>query len=116
MKAELKQCYQTELAAAREAEGLRELSKAFTHLERAHILSQRYTLAHAGTHMRMLRLGWHTRSTREVVGQLTRAFAALLFSHIWVPVGNTGRANVSAFAPMPLPEDLARVLNEVNRQ
>ena len=33
MKAELKQCYQTELAAAREAEGLRELSKAFTHLD-----------------------------------------------------------------------------------
>ncbi|WP_407070145.1 DUF3703 domain-containing protein [Marinobacter sp.] len=34
----------------------------------------------------------------------------------WVPVENTGRANVSAFTPMPLPEDLARVLNEVNRQ
>ncbi len=57
-----------------------------------------------------LKLGWRTRDMREVVGQLTRTFAALLFSRIWVPVGNTGRANVSPFAPMPLPEDLARVL------
>lgn len=55
---------------------------------------------------------WRTRHAREVVGQFTRAIAALLFSRIWVPAGNTGRANVSAFAPMPVPEDLARVLKE----
>jgi hypothetical protein len=36
--------------------------------------------------------------------------AAALFSRLWVPVGNTGGANVSAFRPMPVPEDLQRLL------
>ena len=110
MKTELKQAYNVDLTAACEAEESRNFSKAFAHLERAHILSQKYAWAHTRTHIRMLKLGWRTRDMREVVGQLTRTFAALLFSRIWVPVGNTGRANVSPFAPMPLPEDLARVL------
>ena len=112
MKTELKQFYKAELTAARLAEESDDFSKAFAHLERAHILSQKYAWAHATTHIRMLKLGWRTRDIREVVGQLTRAFAALLFSRIWVPVGNTGRANVSPFAPMPLPEDLALVLHK----
>lgn len=112
MKGELREFYRAELIAARKAEELKEFPKAFTHLERAHILSQKYALAHAATHIRMLKLGWQARDTREILGQPTRAIAALLFSRIWVPAGNTGRANVSAFAPMPLPDDLARVLRE----
>lgn len=112
MKPGLKQFYDAELTAGLEAEGFGEFSKAFTHLERAHILSQKYTLTHTATHLRMLRLGWKTHNVREMVGQLTRALAALLFSRIWVPEGNTGRANVSAFQPMALPEDLKRVLVE----
>lgn len=110
MNAELKQFYHTELTAAREATISGDYLKAFTHLERAHILSQKYPLPYAATHIRMLKLGWRVRDIREVVGQVTRTFAALLFSRIWVPVGNTGRANVSAFTAMPLPEDLALVL------
>ncbi len=116
MDNELKQFYQTELDAARKMEALGNFPQAFMHLERAHILSQSFPLAHSATHLRMLKLGWRTRNIREVLGQLTRAFAALIFSRIWVPVGNTGRANVSAFAPMPVPEDLAQVLKRVNQQ
>jgi hypothetical protein len=48
---------------------------------------------------------------REIRGQLSRIFAAAIFSRIWVPVGNTGRANVSALTPMPMPDDL-RILME----
>jgi hypothetical protein len=48
-----------------------------------------------------------------VFGQLSRIFAASIFSRIWVPVGNTGRANVSAMKPMPMPDDL-RILFERN--
>lgn len=106
----LKSFYRDELVAAQTAEARGDLAQAFAHLERSHILSQRFALAHAATHLRMLRLGWRLRDAREVRGQLSRALAALLFSRIWVPVGNTGRANISAFRPMPLPEDLARVL------
>ena len=116
MHSELKPSYLAELEAARRAEGAGDFQTAFTHLERAHILSQKYALAHAATHLRMLRLGWRTRDVREVLGQLTRTIAALVFSRIWVPVGNTGRANVSAFAPMPVPEDLAEILGKTHGQ
>ena len=116
MHSELKPSYLAELEAARRAEGAGDFQTAFTHLERAHILSQKYALAHAATHLRMLRLGWRTRDAREVLGQLTRTIAALIFSRIWVPVGNTGRANVSAFAPMPVPEDLAEILGKTHGQ
>ncbi|BES73221.1 hypothetical protein RE428_42390 [Marinobacter nanhaiticus D15-8W] len=110
MRKALKQAYRRELSLARKAEAVADFPQAFSHLERAHILSQRFALAHAATHLRMLWLGFRTDDSREVLGQLTRAFAALLFSRIWVPPGNTGRASVSAFASMPIPQDLAEVL------
>ena len=59
----------------------------------------------------MLRLGLAMGAWREVVGQSTRIVAATLFSRIWVPIGNTGRANVSALKPMPVPDELRAVLD-----
>ena len=103
--------YAAELAAASAARLAGKVELAFHHLERAHILGQRDTPRHVETHWLMLRLGLSTRSWREVIGQATRIVAAALFSRLWVPVGNTGRANVSAIKPMPLPADL-RVLIE----
>lgn len=86
------------------------LETAFHHLERAHIVGQRHTWLHVRSHLGMLAIGWQRRDGREVVGQLTRIVAAALFSRVWVPIGNTGGANVSAFVPMTVPEDLARLL------
>jgi hypothetical protein len=83
---------------------------AFHHLERAHILSQRYPLWHARVHLYMLKVGWRQGNVMEVFGQSLRTLAALLFSYVWVPEGNTGGANVSAFKPMEVPEDLGRLL------
>jgi hypothetical protein len=60
----------------------------------------------------MLRIGWINRDAREILGQSARIPAALLFSRVWVPVGNTGGSNVSAFEPMPVPADLAALLEE----
>ena len=77
---------------------------------RAHILSQRFTARHVYVHWRMLRLGASAGVWREVLGQATRILAAAIFSRIWVPLGNTGRANVSAMKPMPVPEDLRALL------
>jgi len=111
MKPTLRQAYLDELARAREAEHAADLDRSLRHLARAHILSQRFAFAHAATHLRMLRLGLIRRRPREVLGQATRTLAALLFSRIWVPIGNTGLADVSAFRPMPVPEDLARLLD-----
>lgn len=111
MKAPLKEAFAIELAAARDALARGELDAAFRHLERAHVLAQRHTGPHALVHWQMLRLGWLRRDPREVFGQLVRITAALIFSRIWVPVGNTGGANVSAFRPMPIPDDLRRWLD-----
>lgn len=88
---------------------------AFAWLERAHILSQRQPLLHAKSHWLMLTLGWQQHDYREVAGQLPRVVAALLFSRIWVPIGNTGRARVSAFRPMPVADELHRLLRHETR-
>ncbi len=51
------------------------------------------------------------RDRKEIVGQLVRLVLAGPGSLTGkYPVGNTGGANVSAFAPMPIPDDLRAVL------
>lgn len=112
MKPRLKQAFEQEMQLARMALGNGDTDRGVHHLERAHILGQRSTRAHVLTHAWMLRAGWQRRDGREVWGQLLRLPAALFFSHLWVPLGNTGGANVSAFKPMPLPDDLATLLND----
>lgn len=62
----------------------------------------------------MLKVGWMRGDVREIAGQLSRVVAATLFSIIWVPDGNTGGANVSALKPMPMPEDIKRILAETD--
>lgn len=108
----LRAAFETELTAAGAAEARGDTEAAFRHLERAHILSQRYTLRHVYAHWRMLRLAARIGDRREMLGQVTRIVAAALFSRIWVPAGNTGRATVSALRPMPIPDDLRAVLED----
>jgi hypothetical protein len=112
MHDDLKIAYRRELDASRAAQAKGDNERAFLHLERAHILSQRFAFAHAATHLRMLRLGWQQRDGKEVRGQISRALAALVFSRIWVPQGTSGRARVSAFTPT---EDLASLLDGERR-
>jgi hypothetical protein len=110
MNLAIRSAYETELRAASIATTGGEVEVAFHHLERAHILSQRYTSAHVHVHWLMLRLGASMGAWREVIGQSTRIVAAAMFSRIWVPIGNTGRANVSAIEPMEVPDDLRSLL------
>ena len=112
MNARLQQAIETEFLCARQAEAHGRIAEAFGHLERAHILSQRHTVAHVRSHVRMWGWAWRQQRPRELLGQTTRIVAAALFSRIWVPTGNTGGANVSAFKPMPLSDDLADLLEE----
>ncbi|MBD9485325.1 DUF3703 domain-containing protein [Pseudomonas sp. PDM14] len=95
---------------ARQALAQRQWPAAYASLERAHILSQRLPLLHLHSHWLMLQVGWRCRDWREVLGQAPRMLAALLFSRLWVPLGNTGRARVSAFRPMPISAELQRLL------
>ena len=107
----LRDAVQRELDSAQCARVRGDPACAFTYLERAHILGQRLTSLHVSTHIAMLRLGWSRRDLREVVGQITRILAAALFSRIWVPIGNTGGANVPAMRPMPIPAELRAILD-----
>lgn len=112
MKGALRAGYVAELSAANAATMGGKAEVAFHHLERAHILSQRHTLEHVHVHWLMLRLGASVGGWREVFGQFTRMIAAAVFSRIWVPAGNTGRADVSALKPMPIPDDLRSILEK----
>lgn len=78
---------------------------------RAHILGQRPTLAHLRAHWGLLRAGLALCDAREVRGQIGRLLGALFFTWIWVPAGNPGTADVSAFAPAPIPDDLRALLD-----
>jgi hypothetical protein len=77
------------------------------HLERAHILSQPKALLHVRTHVAMLGAGIRRHDRREIGGQLLRLIVAGPGSLAGrYPVGNTGGADVSAMAAMPIPADL----------
>lgn len=96
---------------ALEHENSGRIDAAFSCLEAAHIIGQRSTILHVGAHVAMLRLAWRQRHVQELAGQSLRVVAAALFTWIWVPIGNTGRANVSAFREMALPDDLRKLLS-----
>ncbi len=85
---------------------------AWRALERAHILAQPYFFAHLASHWHMLGFALTLRDWREAAGQLFRLALVPLGSLTGrLPAGNTGRARVSAFRPMPLPADLAEGLS-----
>lgn len=112
MNARLKTAFSAEMNKARQYFQVGELEQAFSHLERAHILGQKSTIRHTYSHCWMLKVGIRRRDYREVFGQSLRLVAALIFSRVWVPVGNTGGANVSPVKPMPIPEDLRQLLDD----
>lgn len=88
---------------------------ALTLLERAHVLGQRDFALHWRVHVMMLRAAVDLADAREVAGQVLR-LALTPIGHLFnrLPHGNTGRANVSAFAPMPVPPDLKPLLEDNN--
>lgn len=102
--------WSAEMAAARAAASANDPATAFLHLERAHIIGQRNVRAHTLAHVGMLRAAFTRMDLREILGQLLRIPAALTKTLIWVPTGNTGGANVSAFRSMPVPADLKRYI------
>ena len=115
--ARLRQAWAGECNAAGAARRLGDLAGEWEHLERAHILSQPMVVPHLRTHVAMLGAGFRRRDGREVVGQLLRLLVAGPGSLTGrYPVGNTGGADVSALAPMPIPEDLRPFLMHTNTE
>ncbi|MGB1465060.1 MAG: DUF3703 domain-containing protein [Alcanivorax nanhaiticus] len=112
MNEQQQQAFQQAMSSARQLCQQGRWGEAFPWLEQAHILGQRSTMAHVTTHFWMLRVGWHQRDWSEIRGQLLRIPAALLMSRVWVPVGNTGGANVNPLKPLPLPESLKMIMEK----
>lgn len=106
MKKRLKAAFVREMGSARSAEIAGDIGLAQHHLERAHILGQRWYAAHMKAHFHMLRLALKQSDAKEVRGQLVRLIGAAPFHIVgWVPIGNTGGADVSPTLPMPIPSD-----------
>ena len=100
-----------ERRAARDAHDAGDDTEAWRLLERTHILSQPWPSPHIRSHLDMLGLAVRTRNRREVIGQLVRIIVAGPGSATGrYPLGNTGRADVPATKPMPVPDDLAEIL------
>ena len=113
MHATLQRHFEDALRGARAAEKAGALARAWEHLERAHVLSQAHALPHVQVHARMFGFALRRMDLRELVGQLPRLLLAAPGS--WTgraPRGNTGGARVGIFTPMPIPEDLQRLLEE----
>ena len=104
-------CLDAELLAFASARTPGDVSRQWHALERAHILSQAALGAHLQVHRMMFGLAVRTGDLREIVGQAFRLALAPLGSLTGrIPWGNTGRARVDAFTPMPIPPDFRDVL------
>jgi Protein of unknown function (DUF3703) len=97
----------SEMADYRATRSANDVVKAWSALERAHILSQPYLGPHLTNHWAMLGFAAAQRDVKEMIGQVVRlALAPLGALTGRIPIGNIGRATVSAFKPMPIPDDL----------
>lgn len=106
MQARLKAAFKAELDKGKELLASGAYEQAFYHLERAHILGQRNYVTHVISHYWMLRVGLKAGDIQEVFGQVIRIVGSAGSLIGKVPLGNSGRANVSPVKPMPIPEDL----------
>ena len=80
-------------------------------LSAAHIVGQTDFRMHCRVHWAMLSFAAKTRDGGEVLGQLFR-LGLVPMGHFFqrLPLGNIGRANVSAFESMPVAPRLAELI------
>jgi hypothetical protein len=91
--------------------------QAWLYLEAAHVVGQLHLRPHLQTHVHMLALALRTRDWSEAAGQAFR-LALVPLGHLSgrLPLGNPGRATVSAFAPLPVRPELAALIAGVRRR
>jgi Co/Zn/Cd efflux system component len=91
-----------------------DLPQRWLALEAAHVLGQRRWLPHVRSHAHMLALACQAGDGREVRGQLFRLLMVPL-GHLTgrLPVGNSGRSNISPFRPMPVSREIMELIDQV---
>jgi len=109
----LKPFFETELAQFRQAYAEEQLHIAWEHLERAHILGQRYPYEHSYVHWKMLQFGFRINCTREIFGQIPRLIFGGVKSFLGrVPMGNPGGADVPPQKPFPIDPQILAIFAE----
>ena len=112
----LKEAFEREMDAARRLYRTGRLEQAFKHLETAHVLGQRQVLPHIRTHWLMLKIGLRRRSVLEVVGQAIRVVLGALGPGVNVdPVGNPGGTDIGMFERLPIPPNIAGIVDRVSK-
>lgn len=87
------------------------MQECWIHYERAHILGQSYPFQHTYVHWKMLKFGIKIKNTKEVIGQIPRLLVGGVKSFVgYIPLGNTGGANVPPLQTMEIPEDLLNII------
>ena len=86
---------------------------AWRHLERAHIIAQKYPWQHTFVHWKMLQFGMRIKNGQEILGQIPRLIFGGVKSFVGkVPVGNPGGANVPPLKPFPIEEDIREIFRK----
>ena len=94
----------------RAAKAAASAEQAWLNLEAAHVMGQLHLKLHLQTHAQMLKLARRARDWPELAGQVLR-LALLPLGHMsgHLPLGNPGRATVSAFDPLPVRPELVEL-------
>ncbi|KPM49264.1 DUF3703 domain-containing protein [Jiulongibacter sediminis] len=109
----LKPFYQKELLDYQSEYLEGNLNQAWKHLERAHIIGQKYPYAHSYVHWKMLQFGFKIKSGKEILGQIPRLIFGGVKSFVGkIPVGNPGGANVPPLKPFPIEPELMSIFEK----
>lgn len=107
---ELRPYFQEELKIYKKELASGNLKNSWKHLERAHILGQKYPFAHSLVHWKMLLFGFRIKSPKEILGQIPRLIIGGVKSFVGhIPEGNPGGANVPPLKPFPLEKELQEI-------
>ena len=108
---ELKPYFNTELEKYRAENISGNLRNAWRHLERAHIIGQKYPFAHTLVHWKMLQFAFKIKSGKEVFGQILRLIFGGVKSFVGKnPNGNPGGTNVPPLKSFPIEKELQDIL------
>ncbi len=111
----LKPYYEKELINYANEYSSGNIKGAWLHLERAHILGQRYPLEHTVVHWKMLLFGFKIKNRKEIIGQIPRLIFGGIKSFVGkVPLGNPGGANVPPLKSFPLEIELQNILRKTD--
>lgn len=109
----LKPYYTMELEKYRDEYSNGRLKRAWNHLERAHIIGQKYPYAHSLVHWKMLQFGFKIKSRKEILGQIPRLIFGGVKSFVGsVPVGNPGGSNVPPMKTFPIKKELQDIFTK----